>query len=194
MKTRMLPLFVATALAVGLVSASQAGEIPYKASYEGTVLDTAHDVIPDPYAPGPLYADVVRAQSSGTYGQSDTVIVTEFALSPFQGTCDNPDDLRMLVGYSKAVVTYSKGDQLYLSTPAFDEGNPEGAGYLCLNMGTGDFEGLALGTFVGGTGRFENASGEWQSRFSGRNLTVTVPLPFGFSSIHGLTSGTLELN
>jgi len=73
-------------------------------------------------------------------------------------------------GHANAVSTYSTGEQLYSSSVD---------GYLCLDLVTGDFEGLATGEFDGGTGRFANAHGNFESRFSGRNLNAGcwTPMP-----------------
>lgn len=179
MMTTMTRCLVVALLAFGVASAAAAEGLDYKASYNGTVLDTSFDVYPDGF-----YSDVVRGSGQGTFGQADTVIVTEFVPVGFTGECASPDDLRMFVLYSKAVGTYARGEQLYLSS---------GSGYLCLDLATGDYEGQADGVFDGGTGRFANASGIWHTEFTGRNLTVPVGLPFGFGSINGVTTGTLYL-
>lgn len=151
----------------------------YRSTYNGTVLDTNHDTNLDGF-----YVDVVRGSGKGTFGQSDTVIATEFVPVGVTGECKSGDDLRLTVDHSHGVTTYSKGEQLYVSSAS---------GYLCLDTLTGEYEGLATGVFDGGTGLFANAHGNFESRFSGRNLTVPVGLPYGFGSINGVTTGTLYL-
>jgi hypothetical protein len=151
----------------------------YTATYNGTVLDTPFDPNGDTFP-----VNVVRGSGKGIFGQSDTVIVTEFAPDVTGTLCESQDDFRQTVDHAHGVSTYSMGEQLYISSVE---------GYLCLDLKTGDFEGLATGEFDGGTGRFANAHGNWESRFSGRNLTVPAGLPYGFGSINGITTGTLYL-
>jgi hypothetical protein len=179
MKTMLIQLLVVLIVTLGLASVSQAQAVNYKASYNGTVLDTSFDTNGD----GSL-VDVVRGSGKGTFGQSDTVVVTEFLPLGVTGDCESEDDLRLSILYNSGVTTYSKGEQLFL------QGDD---GYLCLDFATGEFEGKAEGYFDGGTGRFENANGPWETTFSGRNLTFPVGLPYGFGSINGLTTGTLYL-
>jgi hypothetical protein len=176
----MTQVIVAVMIAFGLASVSQAEGLAYKSTYNGTVLDTSFDTNSDDF-----FTDVVRGSGQGTFGQSDTVIVTEFLPLGFTGDCASEDDLYFIVLYSKGVETYAKGEQLYLVP---------NDGYLCLDLATGDYEGLASGVFDGGTGRFKNAYGNFESRFSGRNLTVTAGLPFSFGSINGVSTGTLYLH
>jgi hypothetical protein len=179
MKIKILQLIFLLILAFGLAPVSQAEGLKYKATYDGTFLDTSFDINEDGF-----FTDVVRGSGQGTFGQSDTVIVTEFLPLGVTGECASEDDLRLIVIYSKGVATYSKGEQLYTSS---------GGGYICVDLATGDYEGLATGVFDGGTGRFENAYGNFETRFSGRNLTFPVGLPFGFGSINGVTTGLLYL-
>jgi hypothetical protein len=179
MKTMMMQVLVVLTITFGLSSVCQAQAMDYKATYNGTVLDTSFDTNAD----GSL-VDVVRGSGKGTFGQSDSVVVTEFLPLGVTGECESEDDFRLMVIDNRGVTTYSKGEQLILLGTD---------GYLCLDFATGEYEGMASGTFDGGTGRFENAYGDWESRFSGRNLTFPVGLPYGFGSINGLTTGTLYL-
>jgi len=181
MKTRLIQLLIAMILTLGVASAGPAEGLKWKGTYNGTVLDTSFDVFDN----DGFFTDVVRGSGKGTFGQSDTAIVTEFRPVGVTGECESEDDLRLLVIYSKAVVTYSQGEQLYLESEN---------GYLCLDLGTGDYEGMASGTFDGGTGRFEDAYGTWETVFNGRNLTFPEGLPFGFGSINGVSTGMLYLN
>jgi hypothetical protein len=175
-----------------LASLSQASDVPFRITYTGTLLDTNFNVAPDLESPFPLplYADVVNGQSHGTFGPSMTTILTEFR--PYvMGDPTPPADcvgtvyLYLIVAYSKGVVTFANGDQLVVTAE-------DGGGYVCLNLATGYYTGEANGDFDGGTGRFENASGSWESPFSGRNLTVGE-LGFGFGPIQGTVDGMLDM-
>jgi hypothetical protein len=173
-----------------LASLGQASDVPLRITYTGTVLDTSHNVAPDLESPFPLplYADVVNGQSEGTFGASMTTILTEFRPPTIDdpappSNCDG--SLYLIVAYSKAVITFTNRDQLVGTSD-------DGDGYVCLDLGTGYFTGQANGDFNGGTGRFENASGYFDSPFSGRNLTVAL-LGFGFGPIHGSVNGVVSM-
>jgi hypothetical protein len=151
----------------------------YKATYNGTTFDAlSYDL-----SGNPSPVNVVRASGKGTFGQSDTASATQF-VPDYIGVCESNYDVRFTVVHSTDVSTYSTGEQLYASSVE---------GYLCVNSSTGDFEGMTTGEFDGGTGRFANAHGNFESPFSGRNLTLPAGLPYGFGSINGITTGTLYL-
>jgi len=48
--------------------------------------------------------------------------------------------------------------------------------------------------FVGGTGRFTNATGDFVSPFRGKNLAAALLKPTAVSRIEGEIEGTVELN
>ena len=179
MKIRLMQLLVLVLVTFALASIGHADGLKYKSTYDGTVLDTSFDTNSDGFN-----VNVVRGSGKGTFGQSDTVVVTEFEPIGVTGECESEDDFRFMVLDSNGVSTYSNGEQLYVQS---------NSGYLCLDLATGDFEGLATGDFAGGTGRFKNAHGAFESVFRGRNLTVPLGLPYGFGSINGVTTGTLYL-
>ena len=179
MNIRMTQLLALVLVTFGLASVSQADGLKYKLASGGTFVDTSFDTNSDGFN-----VNVVRGSGKGTFGQADSVIVTEFAPLGVTGECESEDDFRFMVLDSNGVSTYSKGEHLYLAS---------NSGYLCLDFATGDFEGLVTGDFAGGTGRFEDANGTWDSRFSGRNLTVPIGLPYAFGSINSVTTGTLNL-
>ena len=151
----------------------------YKATHNGTVLDASFGTDADG-----VLVDVARGSGEVSFGHSDSVVVIEFPPLSVTDECESEDDFRLLVMDNKGVTSYSKGEQLI----------PSGTDrHRCLDFATGESEGMASGAFAGGPGRLENAYGDWETRFSGRNLTFPVGLPHGFGPINGLTTATLYL-
>jgi len=167
--------------AVCLLPVSYADEQPIYISYKGTILDLATD-----YNGDGMTANVVQAPSKGSFGASMATIVTEFVpYPPLFGTCPSDDDMYTVVMYSSGIASFSNGDQLDVSVDS---------GWMCLDMVTGEFEGVAYGVFVGGTGRFTNATGDFVSPFSGKNLAIAQLKPASVARIEGEIEGTVNLN
>ena len=187
MKTKIISSIFSCLLILGMMipEAAVAGgngkALDYKLTSNGTVIEIAFDSNSDGFN-----ANVATQSAKGTFGQSDSVVLTEFRppLVPVTGLCETDEYLYLEVLFSKGVITYTNGDELITSS---------GSGYICLNFATGDYEGLLEGGFDGGTGRFEYAHGPVESRFSGRNLTFPDGIPLGFATINGVTTGTLYL-
>lgn len=166
---------------MSLAQVSYAEEQPIYVSYKGTILELATDFNNDG-----MKANVVEAPSKGSFGASTATIVTEFVpYPPLFGTCPSEDDLYTVVMYSSGITSFSNGDQLDASVDS---------GWMCIDMVTGEFEGIAYGVFVGGTGRFANATGDFVAPFSGKNLGVALSKPTAVSHIEGEIEGTVELN
>ncbi len=151
---------------------------PIYISYSGTILELSTDAFPDG-----MKANVVQAPSKGSFGASMVTIATEFY--PDEGTCLSTDDLFMSVLYSSGIASFSNGDQLDVSITG---------GWMCIDMVTGEFEGFAEGAFLGGTGRFANATGDFESLFRGKNLAIAQLKPTAVSRIEGEIEGKVELN
>ena len=66
MKTRILQLIFVLILAFGLAPVSQAEGLKYKATYDGTFLDTSFDINEDGF-----FTDVVRGTGKGTFRPQD---------------------------------------------------------------------------------------------------------------------------
>lgn len=161
-----------------MAATSDAGEVPFKFSYTGSIVPIPVDLDADG-----TYATVVDAQSKGTFGASTSHIVTEWAPT---GLCDN-GYVQFALLHAGIVVTFSNGDQLY--------GAGVGNGWMCLDLdpaGEGAFYGEAYGDFTGGTGRFAGASGTFTSPFSGNNITL-LSFGYGFGPIDGSFEGELIL-
>ncbi len=176
--TRRIKLILGAALLVLPVmwTTSFAAEKPISLKWAGTVADTAIDVNGDGF-----FADVIYAQAKGPFGAKSIGVFSEFVLT---GLCDNNEDVLYLsVWYSKPVITFANGDQLW--------GNVTG-GWMCMNIKTGEFTGEAEGLYEGGTGRFADATGSFFVPFGGNNLTISK-LGVGFGAIHGELTGTVVL-
>jgi len=181
--TKYLKILIgAVILAVmSLAPVSYGAEQPIYVSYKGTILELATDFNNDG-----MKANVVQAPSKGSFGASMSTIVTEFVpYPPLFGTCPSVGDLYLIVMYSSGITSFLNGDQLDASVDS---------GWMCIDMVTGEFEGVAYGVFVGGTGRFANATGDFESPFRGKNLAAAQLKPTAVSRIEGEIEGTVELN
>jgi len=162
-------------------TASYAGEKPISMSWEGTVIDTAINVVPaEPPIPD-LVANYIDAQVKGSFGPASMGVLSEFA---FAGFCDAEETvLYVVIAYSKPITTFKNGDQLWGDITTGD---------MCLDTVSGEFLGSAEGLYTGGTGRFDGATGSFVVNFGGINLTVPT-LGVGFGAIYGDSEGTVIL-
>jgi hypothetical protein len=172
-----------TALAIGMliVPAAQAKDVPLYIDYTGT----GHDLVP-PVLGDPLPDNIVLADAKGSFGAKSTVIVAKFFYA--DAPLDNPcaEGFTYLgIAYGRAVTSFNDGSQLF-ATVIFGDNS-----YMCLDETNGAFEGSAFGAFIGGVGRFENASGFYTSPFSGQNLTSAAWGEFPFRSIKGSFEGVV---
>lgn len=161
---------------------SQADEQPFFVKFTGTVLDLAFDSNGDG-----IYANVVQAQSKGSFGPSMTTVVSEFEPDYANwGTCPRANDWYMKFSYSTAIVTFENGDQLDL---VVDNGS------LCVDPETGVFEGGTHAQIKGGTGRFVHATGEGDTSFTGKDFVFTTgPDTVAVERINGVIQGTINLH
>ena len=160
---------------------SYAGEKPISMTWEGTVIDTAINVVPaDPPLPD-FPANYIDARGKGSFGPASLGVLTEFT---FAGFCDIEETvLYVMFAYSKPITTFKNGDQLWGDITSGD---------MCLDTMTGEFSGSGQGFFTGGTGRFTGATGPFMVDFGGTNLTITT-LGVGFGAIYGELEGTVIL-
>ena len=157
-----------------------ADEQPVFITYTGTV-----DDLPDDYNGDGIHANVVHGQSKGSFGPSMTSVVSEYVPYPPKfGTCPSADDLYAIFMYSTAVITFNNGDQLDANVQE---------GWLCVDLVTGIFEGETRGEFIGGTGRFTNATGEFVSSFTGKEFQIALLKPTAVERIDGIVEGTINL-
>ena len=180
--TKYLKTVIGTVIlsVMSLAPVSYADQQPIYITYKGTILE-----LPTDFNNDGMKANVVKAPSKGSFGASMATIVTEFVpYPPLFGTCPSTDDMYLIVLYSSGITSFSNGDQLDASIDS---------GWMCLDLVTGEFEGVAYGVFVGGSGRFANATGDFSSPFSGKNLSIALMKPTGVARIEGEIEGTVEL-
>jgi hypothetical protein len=91
--------------------------------------------------------------------------------------------LYLVIAYSKPVITFKNGDQLWGSFTSGD---------MCLDSTNGAFSGSGRGEYTGGTGRFDGARGPFTVTFGGTDLTL-FEVGVGFGPIYGEVDGTVIL-
>ena len=145
----------AVILGLGLLSprASAANGTPIKMTYTGTGIDTAIDTNMDT-----LKVSLTQANGRGTFGNFAIAITAEFG-PPSSGNCAS-GELDLVLISSAHVLTFNDQIQLFGISSADD-------GWLCVDPSTGWYYGQVQGDYVGGTGRFEGATGESTSLFAG---------------------------
>ena len=182
---RTLTVCAISILAMPLLpAASLADEVPLKIKWAGSFRDTPWDFV----GPDGLYADVIDAQGHGSFGPSLIHILTEFMDAtppPEHEFCTQPWNRYLVIAHSHGVTTFKNGDQLLFYI------NP-GDGWMCLDFSDNSYTGHTSGYYDGGTGRFENASGTFETPFDGTNMTA-IKFGIGFGSIYGLITGNVVL-
>jgi hypothetical protein len=165
-----------------MFTASYAGEKPISMTWEGTVTDTAINVVVPPADPPipDLPANFIDAQVKGSFGPASLGVLSEFVVVGQEGTV-----LHLVFAYSKPIITFKNGDQLWGDIPG-------GNGYMFLDTATGEYYGSAEGVYTGGTGRFEGAGGPFVVDFAGTNLALPT-LGVTFGTIYGEIEGTVIL-
>ncbi len=101
---------------------------------------------------------LVRAKVKGNLGRADLTAVTK-ADYPMPG----PDSDNCPAGFFKVVVITDNSLVFTFSDLSLLYGN--GQGVVCANFGTGEQYIAVEGEWLGGTGRFRNAKGEFSIRF-----------------------------
>ncbi len=171
-----LGLGVVLVLVPFLATVSYAEGVPVSGKWAGTVVQVGFDLNGDDVS-----ANLIDAQIKGSFGMKSLDVLSEYMPVGLCGT--EPDVWRFAFLYSKPVITFANGDQLW--------GTME-SGYMCMHSLTAEFSGEGHGIFAGGTGRFEGATGTFTVVYGGKNLTL-LTLGFGFAPIYGDIAGTLVL-
>jgi len=125
--TRKLRLCLGAVLVVLplMASTTYADELPISMKWVGSVADAAIDTNGDG-----LFADTIDANAKGSFGPSTMTVFSEFF---FMGFCDAEQKVLYLgILYSKPVMTFANGDQLWGSISS---------GWMCMNTETGEFNG-----------------------------------------------------
>ena len=180
---------IRTALALALLALAlpviAKGPLDVYVRYAGYGHDTSVEMVEDG-----MPVNLTEARGKGTFGNSMVTITVEFVEDEGMiGNCPDGYDLPFafldvpdLPEHMWAfVITGANHDQVY---GFFD------TGWLCMTADKRHWVGEGHGVFYGGTGRYESATGTWQSHFSGTNLDPSI----GFRSITGDVVGTLYLD
>lgn len=119
--------------------------------------------------------------AKGTLGKSSLTILSKFAFNPAPSFgCPAGFDLPFdLVGLATTQTT-AHVDQLFGGL--ID-------GWLCMTPDYLQWVGGVNGEWIGGTGRFEQASGAWSGTYAGFNFDAVT----GYKTITGTIEGTLIL-
>jgi len=121
------------------------------------VEQTDADVTGVPVGPTSLLG-LVRAKVKGNLGRADLTAATK-AYNPIPA----PDLDNCPAGFFKVVVITDNSLVFTFSDLSLLYGN--GQGVVCVNFGTGEQYLAVEGEWLGGTGRFRNAKGEFSIRF-----------------------------
>ena len=171
-------------LAVFLFSAAQADR-PVTIHYTGIGFNTPFDAFADPTGGPPelsfLPIGIIRADSFGSFGDSDTTIAYEFGTDFLQGRCETEVEVEFPLQFAQGVITFADHSQLFASVSA---------GWMCLNTSNGQFTGgVTEGVFFGGTGKFAGLTGPFSGPFRGQNMMT--PGGLGLIAISGTMKGSL---
>jgi hypothetical protein len=151
-------------------------------SYSGFGFNTSEQLVEDEF---PVTLSQVEGQ--GTFGKTSIAITVEFVYD--ETVLENcspgftiPLAVLDLPDHSWAFTVTAPGNSQIFGM--FD------GGWMCLTEDRIFYEGETGGVYIGGTGRFEGATGTWTSRFGGMNLDPSI----GFRSMTGEIRGTLSRN
>jgi len=173
-KTRFGVLASSALLCLGVLFApvSSAGETPISLRYAGSGWDTHVDG----FVPDGVNVSLTTGTGKGTFGNFTIAITTEFRLDS-SVSCPDGFTVKYALVYSTAILTFQDQSQLFGIAPI---------GQICATAG-GQYFGEVSGAYVGGTGRFQRATGDYVSKFDGQFLQPNV----GFRSIQGTVEGTV---
>lgn len=150
--------------------------------FAGTGYNTTVELVEDGFP-----VNLTQARGKGTFGNSTIAITAEFEQD--ESVLENCPE-----GYVVPVAIVSIPEQFWAMTiTASDHSQVYGffnEGWMCLTEDWEDWVGETYGVFLGGSGRYECASGDWVAHFQGKNLDSSI----GFRSITGDMQGSLYLN
>jgi len=174
LRTRIGLLASSVLLLAGLLVApmSNAGETAISMRYAGVGWVTHVDG----FVTDGMNVDLTTGAAQGTFGDSDITITTEFVPNPGL-TCPDGYTIKYALVYSSTVLTMRDLSQLF--GIAQD-------GWACANA-EGRYFGEVTGVYVGGTGRFATATGDFVSKFDGAYLEPNL----SFRSIRGTVAGSV---
>jgi hypothetical protein len=121
-----------------------------------------------------MRVNVTFGKVKGSLGNGDISIASEWAVN-FNETCP-AGAVRFSMVDNKVVAVSPDLSQLIAAGQT---------GWMCVDMTTGYFYGVADGQYLGGTGRYKGATGTWTSNFYGYQLGG------GFALLNGTVKGKL---
>jgi hypothetical protein len=173
-RTKFAVLASSAAVCLGVLFSpvSSAGETPISLRYAGSGWDTHVDG----YVQDRHNVSLTTGTAQGTFGNSTITITTEFTPTDAV-TCPVGFPLKYALVYSAAVLTFPDQSQLFGISQT---------GWICATEG-GQYYGEVSGAYVGGTGRFQTATGDFVSKFDGQYLEPNLD----FRTIRGTVEGTV---
>ena len=149
-------LLIAIAAGVSIFLSAAVGAKPDLLSQYAGVGRRATAVGPDEIS----FTVVNRFEGTGPSGKFIQDGQTEW-VADFEVPCPRTGDLSLRLIQNGAVLTYRDLSQLTIVSVD---------GEMCLNLWTFEFSGEIRGVIEGGSGRFEEATGSYVSRFEGREV------------------------
>lgn len=174
-RTRFGAFASSALLCLGILFAagSSAGETSISIRYAGSGWDTHVDG----FVPDGSNVSLTTGTAQGTFGNSTITITTEW-VTDATVSCPAGFPLKYALVYSASVLTFPEQSQLFGIAQS---------GWICATN-EGVYYGEVTGAYVGGTGRFEAATGDYVSKFDGAYLEPNL----SFRSIRGTAEGTLD--
>jgi hypothetical protein len=152
----------------GIVGLTEAKDIPYKDRVSGTAAPTLFNASAGvPASTGTLNGRSNRGEVSGGFILEIGAPAVDLVACPATNPVKIP-----LVAASGARGCRSNGDQVFLRDNPADS-------FYCLNPTMGTFNAHTKGNFIGGTGKFAGAGGEYEVNGTGQIL-LTDPIGLNF--------------
>ena len=167
-----LPLIIAVCVGLTVSGAALAGEMSIDQRFSGVAQPTMVDTNGDG-----IFANAVSFQFKGAPGRATMLGIGEFTDFAFVGTpgCE----LRADFVQESVVETFSDGSMLFfVATNAFN----------CVNLATLEISGEVTADIIGGTGRFEGATGSVEIKFE---AFLVGPIMNAFT---GTMKGTVQVS
>ena len=164
-----------------VLAPAQAGEAKLKMEYAGTIFNMMD------FSDGTIISD---ADAKGSFGPTQVRVVSKF--TPFlpipdpQVSCSMTEKVPFVMEYARSVTTFKDFSEMFIVWTT---------GWLCGtpgDPGQASYDGFAEGEIVGGTGRFEGASGEVTTSFSGFDMAGPIVIGGPEFPSFGSWKGTIE--
>jgi len=147
-----------------------AADKPITFSFATSGGNTPYDTNDDGMGVGVTFGKI-----KGSLGSGDISIASEWAVNLTE-TCPAAGAVKFSLVDNKVVAVLPDLSQLIAAGTT---------GWMCVDMTTGYFYGVAEGGYLGGTGRYKGAEGTWTSNFYGYQLGG------GLALLNGTVKGKL---